>query len=69
QPKMLPLQKHDGKWLVDTDSEAIEGSISASAIGVSEVGFASAVSSETLPKNGPAQRAREARERGAVARK
>lgn len=64
-PKMLPLQKHDGKWLVDTDSEAIEGSMGMSASGVSEVGFASAVSSETLPKTGPAQRAREAREREA----
>lgn len=63
QPKMLPLRKHNGKWLVDTDSEAIEGTVSSSAIGVSEVGFASAASSETLPKTGPAQRAREARER------
>ena len=66
QPKMLPLQKHDGKWLVDTDSEAIEGSMSSSASGVSEIGFASAASSETLPKTGPGQRAREAREREAA---
>lgn len=69
QPKMLPMQKHNGKWLVDTDSEAIEGTASASAIGVSEIGFASAVSSEILPKTGPGQRAREAREREAAARK
>ena len=69
QPKMLPLQKHNGKWLVDTDSEAIEGSMSSSAIGVSEIGFASAASSDVLPKTGPAQRAREAREREAAARK
>ncbi len=69
QPKMLPLQKHDGKWLVDTDSEAVEGSMSSSASGVSEIGFASAASSETLPKTGPGQRAREAREREAAAKK
>lgn len=69
QPKMLPLQKHDGKWLVDTDSEAIEGSVGSSASGVSEVGFASAASSEALPKTGPAQRAREARESEAATRK
>lgn len=66
QPKMLPLRKIEGKWLVDTDNEAIEGSMSSSASGVSEVGFASAASSETLPKTGPGQRAREAREREAA---
>lgn len=65
QPKMLPLQKNEGKWLVDTDSEAIEGSIGSSAFGVAEVGFTSAASSEILPKTGPGQRAREAREREA----
>ena len=69
QPKMLPLQKHNGKWLVDTDSEAIEGSMGMSATGVSEIGFTSAASSEILPKTGPGQRAREAREREAAARK
>ena len=66
QPKMLPMRKLDGKWLVDTDSEAIEGAMGASAFGVSEVGFASAASSEALPKTGPGQRAREARERAAA---
>lgn len=69
QPKMLPLQKHDGKWLVDTDSEAIEGSMSSSMSGVSEIGFASAASSDVLPTTGPGQRAREAREREAAGRK
>lgn len=72
QPKMLPLQKHDGKWLVDTDSEAIEGSMGMSASGVSEIGFASAASSDVLPTTGPGQRARdarEAREREAAAKK
>ena len=68
-PKMLPLQKHEGKWLVDTGSEAIEGSMGSSAFGVSEVGFASAASSETLPKTGPGQRAREARAHEAAAKK
>ena len=68
-PKMLPLQKHDGQWLVDTDSEAIEGSMGTSASGVTQAGVASAVSSETLPKTGPGQRAREAREREAAAKK
>lgn len=68
-PKMLPLQKHDGKWLVDTDSEAIEGMMSSSMSGVAEIGFASAASSENLPKTGPGQRAREAKEREAAARK
>ncbi len=69
QPKMLPLQKHDGKWLVDTDSEAVEGSMSSSASGVSEIGIASAASSEHLPKTGTGQRAREAREREAEGKK
>lgn len=60
QPKMLPLQKHNGKWLVDTDSEAIEGEGGGmSASGVAEAGFAAAVSSQTLPKTGPASRNRE----------
>ncbi len=70
-PRMLPLQKHDGKWLVDTDSDAIEGMGSSSMTGVSEIGFASAASSETLPlpTTGPGQRAREAREREATGRK
>ena len=65
QPKMLPMQKHDGKWLVDTDSEAIEGNMGMSATGVSEIGFTSKASSDVLPKTGPGQRAREAREREA----
>lgn len=61
-PKMLPLQKHDGKWLVDTDSDAIEGGEGGmSASGVTEAGFAAAVSSQTLPKTGPAARAKEKR--------
>lgn len=62
-PKMLPMQKHDGRWLVDTDSEAIEGTMSSSMSGVTERGVASAVSSDVLPTTGPGQRAREARER------
>lgn len=66
QPKMLPLQKHDGKWLVDTDTEPIEGVTGMSASGVSEIGFASAASSDVLPTTGPGQRARE---REAAARK
>ena len=69
QPKMLPMQKHNGKWLVDTDSEAIEGAAGMSASGVMEIGFTSKASSETLPKTGPGQRAREAREREAAAKK
>lgn len=62
-PKMLPLQKHDGKWLVDTDREAIEGVMNSSMTGISEGGVASAVSSDVLPTTGPGQRARDARER------
>ena len=63
-PRMLPLQKHDGKWLVDTDSDAIEGEgIGSSASGVSKAGFSAAASSEDLPTTGPGQRAREKRER------
>lgn len=69
-PKMLPLQKHDGVWLVDTDYETIEGgSGNASMTGVSEIGFAAAASSENLPRTGPGQRAREAKEREAADRK
>lgn len=62
-PRMLPMQKHDGKWLVDTDSEAIEGMMNSSMTGVTECGVASAASSDVLPTTGPGQRAREARER------
>lgn len=63
RPRMLPLQKHEGRWLVDTDSDAIEGqSGGASASGVAQAGAAAAVSSEILPTTGPGQRAREKRE-------
>lgn len=63
RPRMLPLQKHDGKWLVDTDSGGIEGENSGmSASGVALQGFAVAASSNELPKTGPGQRAREKRE-------
>lgn len=67
RPKVLPLQRHGGKWLVDTDSESIEGGSGSSMMGVSEAGFAAAASSDVLPKTGPGQRAREAREREAAA--
>ncbi len=59
-PRMLPLQKHDGKWVVDTDEDSIEGDNSRmSASGVAQVGFATAASSTKLPQTGPGTRERE----------